>query len=343
MYLNLVGALYLNPMYTSVATPADYSAPLHTVQFFFLWFIFSSSVPAVQHHRREKDSTTLLIISSISPLACCLLLDSFRSISQFLLSWKFKVSIASLISLKSSSSKWVVGSERVPKSIWSPICLKGRSQRDPFNFSSSPFSDVTRTIYVWSTLPPVWLSVDFKGKGASDRIDGARKIYTSTHQEPTWVCYDSVAFFIRYCSNIEQKQCELLLGKCTNLFREVAPILVNIYAFISTLTQPNSFSCWWRGEVQLLPHCTETPLASPVASDSQTDLYLCLFFVFSLPSPLHPGWSLQAALFSPSRSLFGSWWDVRDVVVVMNLWPDGEKCDDSARKKEGQIVRGKCR
>ena len=124
MELNLVGALYLNPMYTSVATPADYSAPLHTVQFFFLWFIFSSSVPAVQHHRREKDSTTLLIISSISPLACCLLLDSFRSISQFLLSWKFKVSIASLISLKSSSSKWVVGSERVPKSIWSPICLK---------------------------------------------------------------------------------------------------------------------------------------------------------------------------------------------------------------------------
>ena len=187
------------------------------------------------------------------------------------------------------------------------------------------------------------LTVDFKGKGASDRIDGARKIYTSTHQEPTWVCYDSVAFFIRYCSNIEQKQCELLLGKCTNLFREVAPVLVNIYAFISTLTQPNSFSCWWRGEVQLLPHCTETPLASPVASDSQTDLYLCLFFVFSLPSPLHPGWSLQAALFSPSRSLFGSWWDVRDVVVVMNLWPDGEKCDDSARKKEGQIVRGKCR
>ena len=158
-YLDLVGALYLNPMYTSVATPADYSAPLHTVQFFFLWFIFSSSVPAVQHHRREKDSTTLLIISSISPLACCLLLDSFRSISQFLLSWKFKVSIASLISLKSSSSKWVVGSERVPKSIWSPICLKGRSQRDPFNFSSSPFSDVTRTIYVWSTLPPVWLSI----------------------------------------------------------------------------------------------------------------------------------------------------------------------------------------
>ena len=76
----------------------------------------------------------------------------------------------------------------------------------------------------------------------------------------------------------------------------------------------------------------------------QPDGFISLsLFVFSLPSPLHPGWSLQAALLSPSRSLFGSWWDVRDVVVVMNLWPDGEKCDDSARKKEGQIERGKCR
>ena len=37
------------------------------------------------------------------------------------------------------------------------------------------------------------------------------------------------------------------------------------------------------GEVQSLPNCTEAPFPGSIASDSQTDLYLCLFFVF-LPS-----------------------------------------------------------
>ena len=37
------------------------------------------------------------------------------------------------------------------------------------------------------------------------------------------------------------------------------------------------------------------------------------------------------ALLCYSRSLvLGSWWDVRD--VIMNLWPDGEKCDVCVRK-----------
>ena len=158
----------------------------------FPWFKYSlpqflPSRTATERERereRERHSTTLLIISPISPLACLPASGRILFVQFLNFSWKFKVSIESLISLKSSSSSgWVVGSERVPKSIWSPICLKERSQRDPFNFSSSPFSDVTRTIYVWSTLPPVCPSVpsvDVEGKGTSDRIDGARKFYTST-------------------------------------------------------------------------------------------------------------------------------------------------------------------
>ena len=65
------------------------------------------------------------------------------------------------------------------------------------------------------------------------------------------------------------------------------------------------------GEVQSLPNCTEAPFPGSIASDSQTDLYLCLFFVFlpsfSSSSRMEP----PAALLSSSRSLFGSWFLMR--------------------------------
>ena len=164
----------------------------------FLWIIFSLSVPAVQHHRREKDSTTLklsvqfLLLPAVD-VPCWILFAQFLNFSR-----KFKVSIASLISLKSSSSEWVSSGigESSKVHLVADLSERERSQRDPFNFSSSPFSDVTRTIYVWSTLPLVWLSVDFKGKGASDRIDGARKTYTSTTGANLGLLQCSVAFLI---------------------------------------------------------------------------------------------------------------------------------------------------